>query len=757
MKVKEFIKKNKKIILISIAGLCCLLYLFYGSIYFGLWGHIPSKKELSDLNLEQATEILSEEGKLLGKLYINDRQPIGFDSIPQHLIDALVATEDARFYQHNGVDVQGLFRVLVKSIILQDESSGGGSTISQQLAKNLYPRENLGSLGIVVHKIRESIIAKRLEKVYTKDEILLHYLNTVPFSDNTYGIESAAKHFFNSAKSQLSIPQAATLIGSLKATYYYNPKLFPDRSKQRRNVVLSQMKNYGYLDTVAYDSLSKDSITLDLQQYKYNDGIAPYFREHVRLYLKNWLRDYNQNKDSTINIYTDGLKIHTTINYQMQELAEQAMQEHLSKLQQEFEKSYGKNAPWLTDKALIEDEIKKSPAYKNLIEGGLSKSAVMDSLQKTKEMEVFSWEGEKQKAFSSIDSIQHYMKLLNCGFVALSPKDGALKVWIGGIDYKHFKYDHVIQSKRQVGSTFKPMVYTTAIENGIDPCTYFSLEAVEYKNLKGWTPQNASDKEQEDYINYSMEYALSRSINTIAVKVLEEAGIKNTILQAQKMGISSTLPEVPSLALGTAELTVMELAIAYSTYLNQGIPADPKFITKIVDDKGGVLYEGKDINQQTIEKKPAYSDTTREVILEMLKTTINEGTAQRLRSTYGLENDLAGKTGTTQNNKDAWFVGLTPNLVSVTWVGLNNHQIGFKSTAMGQGANAALPIFGKWMQKMNKDSKLNTYTKASFPDTSKEVLESLDCKEEKRDGFFKRLFSNPDKIKSRKFRSKKSS
>ena len=757
MRIKDFIKKRKKLILIAIAGLCCLLYIFYGTVYFGLWGHIPSKEELSNLNLEQATEILSENGDLLGKLYINDRQPIGFDSIPQHLIDALVATEDARFYEHNGVDVRSLFRVLIKSIILQDDSSGGGSTISQQLAKNLYPRKNLGSLGIVVHKIRESLIAKRLEKVYSKDEILLHYLNTVPFSDNTFGIESAAKHFFNTSTANLSTTEAATLVGSLKATYYYNPKLFPDRSKQRRNVVLSQMNNYGYLDTVAYDSLSKDTITLDLQQYSYNDGIAPYFREHVRLYLKNWLRDYNQNKDSSINIYTDGLKIHTTINYQMQQLAEEAMQEHLSKLQQLFEESYGENAPWLTNETLIKEEVKKSPAFKNLLKQGLSEASVMDTLQKNKDMELFTWEGEKQKSISSIDSIQHYMKLLNCGFVALNPKDGALKVWIGGIDYKHFKYDHVIQSKRQVGSTFKPIVYTAAIENGIDPCTYFSLEAVEYENLKGWTPKNSSSKEEEDYINYSMEYALSRSINTIAVKVLEKAGIKNTILQAQKMGISSTLPEVPSLALGTAELTVMELAIAYSTYLNEGIPATPKFITKIEDDKGEVLFENKDIEQKDIKKKPAYSETSREVILEMMKTTINEGTAQRLRSSYGLKNDMAGKTGTTQDNRDAWFVGITPSLVSVTWVGLNNHQIGFKSTTMGQGANAALPIFGKWMQKMNKDPELNDYTKASFPATSKEVLESLDCNPEKRDGFFKRLFSNPDKPKSRKFKTKKSS
>ena len=457
MRIKHFINKHKKAILISIAGFCCLLFIFYGSIYFGLWGHIPSKKELSNLNLEQATEILSEDGQLLGKLYINDRQPIIYDSIPKHVINALVATEDVRFYDHNGVDIRSLFRVLIKSILLQDDSSGGGSTISQQLAKNLFPRKNLGSFGIIVHKIRESIIAKRLEKVYSKEEILLHYLNTVPFSDNTYGIESAAKHFFNRSTTALSISQGATLIGSLKATYYYNPKLFPDRSLQRRNVVLSQMKNYGYLDQAAYDTLTKDSITLDLQQYSYNDGIAPYFREHVRLYLKNWLRDYNQKQDSTINIYTDGLKIHTTLNYKMQQLAEQAMKEHLSTLQEQFEESYGDNAPWLTNKALIEAEVKNSPAYKNLIKEGLNEVAVMDSLNKKKAMELFTWKGEKKENASSIDSIQHYMKLLNCGFVTLDPRDGALKVWIGGIDYEHFKYDHVIQSKRQIGSTFTPI------------------------------------------------------------------------------------------------------------------------------------------------------------------------------------------------------------------------------------------------------------------------------------------------------------
>ncbi|MDG3581955.1 MULTISPECIES: penicillin-binding protein 1A [Galbibacter] len=750
-KIKAYLKKYKKQLLIALASFFGLIIVFVLSVYLGAWGHIPSEKELSELNLNEATEILSNDGRLIGKLYINDRQPIPFDSIPETLINALVATEDARFYEHNGVDNKSLLRVFFKTILLQDESSGGGSTITQQLAKNLYPRKSLGSLGIIVHKLRESIIAKRLEDVYSKDEILLHYLNTVPFSDNTYGIESASKHFFNKTASHLSIVEAATLVGSLKATYYYNPKLFPKRSMQRRNVVLYQMKNYKYLDEEAYDTLSKDTLKLDIQQYSYNDGMAPYFREHVRLYLKDWLKEYNQKKDTTINIYTDGLKIHTTINYEMQKLAEEAIKEHLSKLQQQFEESYGEKAPWLTNKLLINTALKKTTSYKKLANASLNDAQIMDSLQKEKEIKVFEWDSISKQNLSTVDSLKHYLKYLNCGFVSVNPKNGALQTWVGGIDYEFFKYDHVIQSKRQVGSTFKPFVYTTAIENGLDPCTYFSVEPVSYENLKGWTPENASKDEDEEYMNYSMEYALSNSINTIAVKVLEKAGIKNTILQAQKMGITSALPEVPSLALGTAEVSVMEMAKAYTSYVNNGIPATPFFITKIEDDHGNVLME----HEKPEENEKAISDTTREVMLEMMKATINSGTATRLRGTYGLKNDIAGKTGTTQNNKDAWFVGITPALVSVTWVGLDNHQIGFKTTAMGQGANAALPIFGLWLQKMNKQKELDAITQTTFKTPSKEILESLDCNPEKRDGFFKRLFNNPNKKKSRKFKSKK--
>ncbi|MCX2681357.1 transglycosylase domain-containing protein [Galbibacter sp. EGI 63066] len=751
--ILAFLKKYRNHLIIGIASLASLFVIFILSVYLGAWGHLPSKKELSDLELDQATEILANDGRLLGKIYINDRQPIPFDSIPEHVVHALVSTEDARFYDHNGVDNRSLVRVFFKSILLQDESSGGGSTITQQLAKNLFPRKDLGALGIAVHKLKESIIAKRLEKVYSKDEILLHYLNTVPFSDNTFGIESAAKHFFNKSTTQLTTAEAATLIGSLKATYSYNPKLFSERSQQRRNVVLSQMEKHDYISEPVYDSLQQDSIKLDIQQYSNNDGIAPYFREHVRLYLKEWLKTYNQKEDTTINIYTDGLKIYTTIDYDMQEMAETSVKEHLQKLQQQFEKSHGKNAPWLTNESLINIELKKTKAYQSLLSDGLNEKQILDSLQQKKEMTVFNWEEKTEEQWSTIDSLKHYLKFLNCGFVAINPKNGALKTWIGGINYEYFKFDHVIQSKRQVGSTFKPFVYTAALENGIDPCTYFSDDAVEYENLKGWTPKNASKEDSTTYMNYSMEYALSNSINTIAVKVLEKTGIQNTIEQAKKMGITSTLPKVPSIALGTAEISLMEMAKAYTSYVNNSVPARPYFIKKIEDNNGNILSEHKNPD---IQEEKAFSDTTRELMLEMMKSTINKGTATRLRSAYGLKNDIAGKTGTTQNNKDAWFVGITPELVSVTWVGLDNHKIGFKTTAMGQGANAALPIFGRWMQKMNAKREFGRITQAKFETPSEEILKSLDCAPEKRDGFFKRLFNNPNKKKRKRFKTKAS-
>ncbi|MEB8330468.1 transglycosylase domain-containing protein [Flavobacteriaceae bacterium KMM 6897] len=741
--------KNKvlKIVVHIALGLTMIFVLFLLSIYIGAWGKVPSKKDLSEFNYQRASEVYSADSVLIGKYYLFDRQPIAYHDLPQHLVDALVSIEDERFYGHHGIDYPSLFRVIFKTILLQDQSAGGGSTLTQQLAKNLNPRVPNGKVRLAVDKVKEMMVATRLEDLYTKEELITLYLNTVSFGDNTFGIESASLKFFNKKAKELKVEEAATLVGMLKATYGYNPRVFPENSLNRRNLVLKAMANNSHLTMDQKDSLSGLPTDLDYREFDYNDGIAPYFREEVRKQLLGWVKEQNANGEE-YNIYTSGLKIYTTLDYRMQVLAEEAMTEHMRSLQQSFEKSYGANAPWLKDTKLIQKKLQNSQVYKTLEQNGLSKDQILDSLKKKHTMTLMDWEGEKTIQASSMDSIQHYMKFLNTGSLSIDPTTGAVKTWIGGVNFKYFKYDHISQSKRQVGSTFKPIVYTAAIEKGIAPCTYFSAQEVSYDNLEGWSPSN-SGNEDETYLNYSMEQALSNSINTVAVKVLEETGIPNVIAQAKKMGISSNLPNLPSLALGTAEIKINEFIGAYASFVNDGKAVTPFTIAHIANTKDSILANF----QPVIAKKSAFSKETGMLVLEMLKATIDKGTATRIRTKYSLPNAIAGKTGTTQNNKDAWFVGITPKLVSITWVGMDTHEIGFKSTSLGQGANAALPIFALWLQKLNKEKQFNTITKARFETPSSTVLNLLDCEPIKKDGFFKRLFKNPNKTKSKKFKN----
>ncbi len=720
---------------------------FVLSIYFGAWGKLPNKKELSNFKYQRASEVYTADSVLIGKYYLFDRQPITYEDLPQHLLDALVAIEDERFFQHRGVDYRSLFRVALKTILMQDKSSGGGSTLTQQLAKNMYPRNNGGKSKLVVDKIKEMIIASRLEAIYSKEEVLTLYLNTVSFGDNTFGIESTSLKFFNKRAKQLTIEEAATLVGMLKATYGYNPRIFPEHSLKRRNLVLQSMFNNKYLTTRQKDSLSKTPLKLNYKKYDYNDGLAPYFREEVRKQLVKWCGMQNEN-GGAYNIYSSGLKIYTTLDYEMQVLAEEAMSTHMKSLQRSFEKSYGKSAPWLTNKKLIQKVVRKSMPYKKLKGLGLSHLQIMDSLEQKRTMGLTSWYGEKTVEASTVDSITHYMKFLNTGSLSIDPKNGAVKTWIGGINFKYFKYDHISQSRRQVGSTFKPILYTAALERGIDPCTYFPAQEVAYNNMEDWSPSNSNDTD-ETYLNYSMKEALSKSVNTVAVKVLEKTGIPNVIHQARKMGISSNLPSLPSLALGTGEIKINELAGAYASYVNQGKAVKPYLIRRITTNNDSIL----EVFKPQISDKSAFSKENGMLMLEMMKATVNNGTAARIRSKYKLRNDIAGKTGTTQNNKDAWFVGITPNLVHVTWVGLNNYEIGFKSTSLGQGANAALPLFALWMQKLNRNSAFDHITKARFENPNALILEMLDCEPVKKDGFIKRLFKNPKKKKSKKFKN----
>ncbi|MBU2946859.1 transglycosylase domain-containing protein [Zobellia uliginosa] len=734
--------------LLALLALVVFFFVFIISIYWGAWGKIPGKEELSDFQYQRASEVYTADSVLIGKFYLYDRQPIVFEAIPEHVLNALVAIEDERFYEHTGIDYQSLGRVAIKTVLMQDQSAGGGSTLTQQLAKNLYPRRDRKKANIVVDKIKEMFIASRLEDIYTKDEILTNYLNTVSFGDNTFGIESASLKFFNKQAKDLTVEQGAVLVGMLKATYGYNPRIFPEKSLNRRNLVLLAMANNDYISPEQKDSLTHIPAKLDYRDFDNNSGLAPYFREEVRKQLLKW-NDKQKEEGNEYNIYTSGLKVYTTLDYNMQFWAEEAMQDHMKTLQNSFEKSYGKNAPWKTNKKLIEKVVKNSDVYRKLKKQGMEHQQIMDSLSVKKQLVLTDWGGEKTIQGSSIDSITHYMKFLNTGSLGLDPKTGAVKTWIGGVDFEHFKYDHVAQSKRQVGSTFKPIVYTTALETGTPPCTYFSAEEVEYENLKGWTPSN-SGKKDETYLNYSMEEALSHSVNTVAVKVLEKAGIPNVITMAKNMGIFSKLPEQPSLALGTGEIYLNELAGAYAGYVNKGKAVLPYLIEKITDRKDSVLTKFEPKRARTT----AFSEETRQIMVEMMKGTINRGTASRIRTTYKLNNAIAGKTGSTQNNKDAWFVAIMPKLVHVTWVGLDNHEIGFRSTSLGQGASAALPIFAKWMQEMNKHPSYNEITKAQFKRPDPAILNMLNCEPVKRDGFFKRLFKNPNKKRTKEFRKR---
>ena len=714
-------KKWVRYPLLGLGSLFFLFSLFFFSIYVGVWGSLPSKYELSHLEQSLATQLVDRNGKVIGKYYIFDRRPIGFDEIPSHLKNALIATEDARFYKHDGVDKVSLMRVFFKTLLMQDDSSGGGSTITQQLVKNIYGRRGSGAFNLVISKFKEFIIAQRVEDVYTKDEIINLYLNTVPFPDNTYGIESASQKFFNKDTENLTLNEAAILVGTLKANNSYNPRVYPDRAKKRRDVVINQMLRYNYLQPRDTMGMERDTIVLSYQK-RTDLGVAPYFRELIRREAQDLLKNYKKEDGSSYDLYQDGLTIHTTLDKTMQQYAEAGMREHMAALQAQYEKAYGNYAPWKRA-SVLEPSLKKLPYYQRLVKDSISPEALEDSLNLKQKRKIFDWNTDETTQDISVkDSLAHYLSLLNCGFVALDPQTGGVLAYIGGIDFENFKYDHVSQSERMVGSTFKPFVYTTALEQEMDPCTYYDgAQEIYYFNNKEWSPANAGG-EGED-LSYSLKGALSNSINTVAVKVIIDVGIRKVINQARRMGISSKLPQVPSLALGTAQIKMRDLASAYTSFVNGGRPMKPYYITKIVDRAGKTIAQF----EPEVPEKAVMRNFTRQAMIEMMRGTVSEGTATRLRYTYKLKNDIAGKTGTTQDNKDGWFVGLTPYMVAVSWVGNDDYRIGFSSTGLGAGANSALPIYAKFMQQLNQDTTYAELTKQRFKAPSAEVREALSC------------------------------
>jgi len=692
--------------------------LFILLVFAGAFGRIPTKQDLSSIRNPVASEVLASDGSLLGRYYIENRTNASIDEIPAHLIDALVATEDARFFKHKGIDPRAYVRVFVKSILLRDKSAGGGSTISQQLAKNLFPRRKSGALHILINKTRETIIALRLEKIYSKEDILVMYLNTVPFGENVYGIETAAERYFNTIPGQLSTTESATLIGMLKANTSYNPRLFPEHSMHRRNVVLSQMIKYGFLDEEIGIQMCESPLGLQYNKITYETGPAPYYREMLRQELGDWCEKTVKEDGTNYNLYTDGLKFYTTIDQDLQLYAEQAVIQHMSKLQEIFNRHWAGREPWGKNYRVVDDAMKRSDRYRSLKQSGLPDKEIRDRFEEEKEMALFGYNGEVHKNISPLDSIKYYLKLLNTGFLAMDPDDGAIKAWIGGIEFRYFKYDHV-KSNRQIGSTFKPFVYLAALENGIDPFDYYANEKVTYHDYNDWTPAN-SDGEYGGY--FSFEGALVHSVNTVSVQMIMQTGIDGVIELAHNMGITSPLPEVPSLALGAADLSLIEMVTAYSCLVNGGIPVHPYHVIRIEDSEGNILEEF--VPEESDE--PVFTGQNGMMMIHMLESVVDSGTARSLRNIFGLKGSIAGKTGTTQNNADGWFIGCTPELVAGVWVGAQDPAIHFRNTDLGQGAFMALPIWARFMQKVYKDPQFNYILASHFEEPTDYILAMAD-------------------------------
>ena len=726
------------------AGIAVLMFgfLLFLIVYVGFTGPVPSSEELQKIKNPVSTEVYASDGRLLGRYYIENRSNVSFDKISPNVINALIATEDSRFYKHRGIDEIALLRVFLKSLLLQDHSSGGGSTLSQQIAKNLYPRKSFGPLTMPINKLRESIIAYRLEKLYSKEEILTLYLNTVPFAENTFGIGVASERFFNKPPAKLKVHEAATLVGMLKANNSYNPRKNPERSLDRRNVVIDQMEKYNYITSAEAKAYKAEPLGLTYNLITYSEGPAPYLIEKIRPFLQDWCDNHQKEDNTPYNLFTDGLKIRTTIDFDMQIAAENAVADQMKNLQSVFDGIWGKKNPWGNDKSVVYRAMKRSDRYRSMKKAGIAEDQIKGVFNASTSISLFTWDGKKQVDMTPMDSIQYYLRILNTGFMAMDPRSGELKAYIGGNDFRYFKYDHTT-SKRQVGSTFKPIVYLGALEAGISPDTYFANERKVYADYDNWSPENSHD----DYTGYySMEGALSKSINTIAVEVLMRAGISNVVDLAKRMGIDSDLPPYPSLALGTASVSLQEMVCAYSSIVNGGKRVTPYYLKSVESNTA-----------QTLEKFPnvqpgdsVASPENCRIITQMLKSVVNDGTGSAIRSTWGIDSEFAGKTGTTQDQADGWFIGMTPTLVAGAWVGGEDPSIHFRSLGEGAGGRTALPIVGEFYSQILRKSKFQNMRQSTFQSPSEDNLALLNVPpyRETMDGpikgFLRNLFGKGD-------------
>ena len=712
---------NKILKISSLLSVFTLFVIFFLTLItrVGLFGTIPSVLLIKGIKNPISSVLLDDGGRPLGKYFIENRTNVNFSSISPNITKALIATEDQRFYSHHGIDMLSWGRVLIKSLLLSNESSGGGSTISQQLAKNLFPRKDFFFLSTPINKIKEMLIAKRLERIYNKEEILTWYLNTVPFGNGIFGIDVACKQLFNTEPDDIYVEDAAVLIGMLKATGVYSPLRNEDKATERRNIVMNQMVRNQYLTKHEYDSLSRLPLKLNYNKEGHTEGLATYIREQIRLDLAKILKEYPQPNGKPYNLYTDGLRIYTTLDAQMQKHAEEAVHDRMLKLQDDFDKHWKKKDPW-EQTSLLSDQVPRTERYVAMKKDGASEVVIESSFKQKIPMSIFTHKGMKDTMMSPMDSLRYYLKLLNAGFVAIDHTNGKVKAWVGGIDYAHFKYDHV-KSKRQVGSTFKPIVMATALTEGFTPCDYFANDRIVFTEFDNWEPHN-SDEKYGGF--YSMQGTLVHSVNCAAVDAIIQVGSAKVVSMAKRLGIQSNLIAVPSLALGTADISLMEMVTAFSVFANHGKKIDPYYIKRIENHKGELIV---DFEKTRPEPEVVLSDLNASLMTQMLKSVAESGTAHSLHSAYSIGSEIAAKTGTTNNQSDGWLIGFTPKLTVGAWVGGEMPQIRFRSLDLGQGSYMALPICGNFLQKVNANKSLKKFQGGAFPGLSDEGIGMMGC------------------------------
>ena len=748
-----FFKYIKWFWILFVTGVLSAILIFLLASW-GVFGELPLYEHLENPQTNLASEIFSSDGKTLGKFYLDDnRTPVKYDDLPENLVNALIATEDARFYEHSGIDARGTLRAFAYL-----GKKGGASTISQQLARQLFigAREKEKRTQAVLQKIKEWVLATRLETQYTKEEIIAMYLNIYDFGHAADGIRSASKIYFGKEPIKLKIEESAMLVGMLKNSSYYNPLRREELVFNRRNTVLAQMAKYDFITEAQKDSLQALKMDVNFNPENHREGLATYFRMYLQGFMNKWIaknpKPAVEGERDKWSLFLDGLRIYTTIDSRMQLNAEESVQEHMEKLQAEFfhqnTPERNRTAPFLDLEKeeidrIMEQAIKTSERWRKMKAEGKSEKDIRSSFTKKTEMAVFDWKSEgheKDTIMTPIDSIRYYKTHLRTAMMSMEPQTGHVKAWVGGVDYRHFQYDNVYQGKRQAGSTFKPFVYAAAIDQlRLSPCyelpdMEYCIEPHKHGNMEKWCPDNSSGKYSGEM--YSLKRALANSKNSVTAQLIDMVGPKSVVSIVKNLGINRDILEVPSIALGTEDMNVYEMVGAYGTFANQGVYVKPVMVTRIEDKNGTVLYEYVPETKDVLSKEVSYA------MVNLMEGVTQGGSGTRLRTTgvnkwkkeydeiitgypYGFKNPIAGKTGTTQNQSDGWFMGMVPNLVTGVWVGGDNRSIHFKIITYGQGASMALPIWGLYMKK-NYENKDLGISDGEFPKPANMSI-NLDC------------------------------